>query len=571
MAVPRLRLHGAETETAVAIPAPLDAGDVALVRRVMALQAQGRFAEADRSLTEVDSPLLMGTILAQRYLGPYHRSTVAELRDWLALYADLPAAPAIYDLLLTRLPKGAEPPPRPVRVMPSVSERSVGVIDLDETAEPDVARQRGLDRTVHNLADRGNLSGALHAIDRARGVGPAYAALLRAEVAQKMFFRNRDVDALAVATTALDTVPADRQTGLTGYVAGLSAWRLHRPVLARQMFEAAADAGLATPQQRVAVALWAARTSHRLHDQARAEFWLRRAANGPTTLHGLIARRMLDRLDGSLSGTAVLTQADVDVVADTPAGRRAFALLQVGRDTLAEEEFRQLWSRARDDAAFGRSLALVASTFGMTDLASLLSDTIADAAGRAAPEPRLPLPHLRPASGFKVSPALIYALTRLESNFNAKAVSAAGARGLMQIMPMTARYVAGMSGGGDLRLHDPSVNLDIGQRYLAYLARLDGIDDNLLHLLASYNSGPGYFLRWANSVRDDGDPLMFLEAIPVHETRAFVTGVLTYSWLYAAQMHLPAHSLDAIAAGHFPRFTPAAAGHRLTGRTSPRS
>jgi soluble lytic murein transglycosylase len=74
-------------------------------------------------------------------------------------------------------------------------------------------------------------------------------------------------------------------------------------------------------------------------------------------------------------------------------------------------------------------------------------------------------------------------------------------------------------------------------------------------MLASYNSGPGNFLRWGAEIRDNGDPLLFIEAIPVVETRAFVAHALVYSWIYAARMHLPASSLDELSAGEFPRFT----------------
>ena len=79
-------------------------------------------------------------------------------------------------------------------------------------------------------------------------------------------------------------------------------------------------------------------------------------------------------------------------------------------------------------------------------------------------------------------------------------------------------------------------------------------------MLASYNSGPGNFLRWGADIRDNGDPLLFIEAIPVAETRSFVPRVLVYSWIYAARMHLPAPSLESMAAGEFPRFTPAGEG-----------
>ncbi len=133
----------------------------------------------------------------------------------------------------------------------------------------------------------------------------------------------------------------------------------------------------------------------------------------------------------------------------------------------------------------------------------------------------------------------------------------------MQIMPVTARYVMGSGSPGGPDLHDPSLNLDVGQRYVAFLGRQDGIEGDLIRLLASYNAGPGSFLRWSGAVRDEDDPLLFIEAIPTDETRAFVQHVLTYTWIYAARLRLPAPSLDELAAGEFPRFTPLAPQGKL--------
>ncbi len=166
------------------------------------------------------------------------------------------------------------------------------------------------------------------------------------------------------------------------------------------------------------------------------------------------------------------------------------------------------------------------------------------------------MPRLRPAGGFQVDPALVYALTRVESNFDTDAISPAGARGLMQIMPATARSISGGMLYTQDRLHEPGYNLAIGQRYIAYLAQRDDTDSDLLRVLASYNCGPGNVAHWQAQLHDRGDPLLFMEAIPIAETRAFVRHVLLYSWLYAARMHLPAASLDEMAAGGFPRFKP---------------
>jgi soluble lytic murein transglycosylase-like protein len=222
-----------------------------------------------------------------------------------------------------------------------------------------------------------------------------------------------------------------------------------------------------------------------------------------------------------------------------------------------------LWPTARTDAVFGRSLLMVASAMGLTDLATQMVSSLEAQDGHRHDELGFPMPRLRPAGGFSIDPTVVYALARVESNFNTEAVSAAGARGLMQIMPATAQYLTGGSLFEPGRLHDPAWNLDIGQRYVAYLAKYDGIDNDLLRVLASYNSGPGNVSRWSAYVHDQGDPLLFIEAIPITETRAFVQHALLYSWIYAARMHLPASSLDALAVGEFPRFTQVGAERKM--------
>jgi soluble lytic murein transglycosylase-like protein len=132
----------------------------------------------------------------------------------------------------------------------------------------------------------------------------------------------------------------------------------------------------------------------------------------------------------------------------------------------------------------------------------------------------------------------------------------------MQIMPATASYVTGDSslrGGGVRRLHDPAFSLEVGQRYVAYLARHDQVEGDLIRVLAAYNNGPGNLSRWLPAVQHRTDPFLFIESIPVTETRSFVQRVLAYSWIYAARLGLPAPSLDALAAGQFPQLSDGAA------------
>ena len=256
-----------------------------------------------------------------------------------------------------------------------------------------------------------------------------------------------------------------------------------------------------------------------------------------------------------------LGEADIEAVAAHPGGLRAFALLQIGQPDRAEDELRLLWPHAEAAPGFARALMLVAEQAGLGELAAQIADRVERADGRPRPRTRFAVPRLRPAGGFTADPALVYAIARTESNFDPSLVSQAGARGLMQIMPATARFLAGIAERPDGEtatlpaLHDPAVNLSLGQRYLNFLAATEVVGGDKLRLLASYNSGPTAFARWSAAIRDFGDPLLFIEAIPIDETRAFVPRVLAHTWLYASRLRLPAPSLGELAGGAWPRYT----------------
>jgi soluble lytic murein transglycosylase len=548
------RSHDKPTE--VVFPRPLRPADVALMRRIFAFQSRGDTQAAIAATSELDDPLLLGNVLAERYLGRYHRSTVDELSGWLERYRDLADAPAIHALLLTRLPKGAIAPPAPETALPARAAERETVFEDNEPTRNDLLRRPVLDRTVLERAQRGDTASALRLIAATRGLSHAYAAQLRAEVAQVAFTRNEDIDALRIAQSALRDIAREDQPALAFYIGGLAAWRLDRIEAARVLFEAGAGVPNTTSRLRATSAFWASRASRSLHDAVATVKWLQVAAHEPPTFHGLLARRILRMDTGVPPSGDLLSQADVDAVAATPRGWRAFALLQIGQSDRADAELRGLWAEVSANPVFGRSLLMVASTAGLTACAERMADLIRSPDGRADDASHVPVPPLRPAGGFSIDPSLVYALARTESNFDTKAVSPAGARGLMQIMPITAQYVMGDLSFSPDRLHDPSANLEVGQRYISQLARLDGIDNDLIRLLASYNSGGGSVHRWSADIHDNGDPLLFIEAIPIAETRSFVPQVLLYSWLYAARLHLPAASLDALAANEFPRFTP---------------
>ncbi|MCG8671665.1 MAG: transglycosylase SLT domain-containing protein, partial [Pseudomonadales bacterium] len=140
----------------------------------------------------------------------------------------------------------------------------------------------------------------------------------------------------------------------------------------------------------------------------------------------------------------------------------------------------------------------------------------------------------------------VYSLIRQESAFSPKAKSGAGALGIMQIMPSTARQVsrsAGIKLKTKHQLLDPHKNIKIGTAYLGQL--LKRFDGNLVLATAAYNAGPHRAKRWQPKHKPmDGD--IWIETIPIHETRNYVKNIFTYQAIYRRNLGMEARLSDSL-------------------------
>jgi soluble lytic murein transglycosylase-like protein len=334
------------------------------------------------------------------------------------------------------------------------------------------------------------------------------------------------------------------------FIEGLADWKAGALDEAAAVFANGAAMTGISDDDRAASAFWAARAALRRQQPDAYLNWLQQAASTGGTFYGMLAGRLLGQGFGPTGIAATLTEADVIAVDATAQGHLAFALLQVGERAQAALALRALWPQIRNAPDFGRSVMAVAARAGLVDVTIALAGTLPNPVGEIAGA-RLPLPALHPANGFTIDPALVYALARTESGFDAHAVSPVGARGLMQLMPQTALSMRRSQDIGG-SIYDPSNNLALGQAYIRYLGEQPGIDNNLVTILASYNAGPGAASAWYQNLTSSSDPLLFIETIPTDQTRRFVKQVLADSWIYAEEIGLKPTSLDELAAGNFP-------------------
>jgi peptidoglycan lytic transglycosylase len=264
----------------------------------------------------------------------------------------------------------------------------------------------------------------------------------------------------------------------------------------------------------------------------------------PSSYYGVLAAQHSGRTTPPVAhfspAAATLPADPLEPLQADAAYARVEALRAVGLESFADEEMAEMARRALGDPKllYALSAAYVQDTRYHLALRILrrhfypLVQTAAAAVPRAFWEMLYPIgwqSELREAAGrAAIDPLLVAAVVREESSFYPKARSRVGARGLMQLMPETARPMAEARRMGlhnPELLDDPATNLEIGSAYLGVLLREFG-DARLA--AAAYNAGPARVREWWGTRRSD-DLEVWVEQIPFDETRGFVKRVML-SW-----------------------------------------
>ncbi|MDK9719557.1 MAG: lytic transglycosylase domain-containing protein [Rhodospirillales bacterium] len=542
------------------LPRLLSAEDAARYDKAIAFQEKANWAAADKEMAKLADPLLKGWLLAERYLSSGYKPKVAEIRDWMARYADHPEAAQIYKLVGKG--KAAKSAKRPVMngYLRGFSEGSgigeeVGSWKVSEkkSDKPLSAKERALEKAWSSNFRKQLREGD---VDSARKLleSPKARQLLddvtydeaRIALATGYFLRTRDEEALELAGQAAqrsgDEVPGAH------WIAGLAAWRLDRIENARLHFETLANRENAQPGLMAAAAFWAGRANLALKRPEMVDYWFTIAASQPRSFYGLLSHRMRGLPIRFEDSNVLFTEDDAALLMNHAGARRALALIQLDETEEAEREFRKLYDGA--SPSLSKALLGAAKLADMPGLAIRLGGVLSDRDGRMHDSALYPVPPWKPEGGWRIDRALVYALMRQESAFNPAAKSKAGARGLMQLMPGTARLVGGRQEAKQVM--NPEKNIELSQRYIETLLKDPGIDGNLFLLAAAYNGGPGKAMRWERQSDHRDDPLLLLESIPSRETRAYIKRIMANLWMYRARLRQPNPELDHLAAGEWP-------------------
>ncbi len=545
----------------VNLPTVLSSADAALYRQIFDLQDKARWKEADKLIAKLSDKLLLGHVYFERYLqSTRYRASYRELSGWMSKYRDHPGADQVYKLALNRRPHGASRPATP----------NLPAIVIERPRDPYAGRAsfqalsasrqhyiRHTQRLVRIYVHRGQPSRALALINSHKSQRMFNSVSLdesRAHIASGYYHAGDNRKALELGGPAADR--SGTEIPAAYWWAGLAAWRLGDYGTAAHQFSALAKSDVKSGWTVAAAAFWAAR-SYLLDEQPReVNQYLHIAAEHPRTFYGMLATRSLGVEPPLVWNRPAMDKQAWKALTHETRVRRAIGLIQVGQDESAERELKLAANHMSRDA--GRALVNVAIEYNLPSLALRTGRILSQTADENYDLALYPLPDWEPSNGFTIDRALVFAVMRQELNFRTRAKSHAGARGLMQLMPRTASFMAGKRFHGSHRaqLFDPEVNMSLGQKYVEHLLDDPNIDGDLFFTVAAYNGGPGNLRKWRRRTDFQGDPLLFIESIPLFETRDYVERVLTNLWIYRYRLGQPAPSLDSIASGEWPTYAP---------------
>jgi soluble lytic murein transglycosylase len=286
-------------------------------------------------------------------------------------------------------------------------------------------------------------------------------------------------------------------------------------------------------------AYWAGRAAEQMGDMAKAQDWYRTAAKGMTSFYGqLAAAHLNDGRQLQLAGTAKPTAKEKALFDKRELVRVIRMLTALGEGDRTRLFLTKLMELSSRPAEY-QLIAALAMEINRKDFAVAVAK---EARTRGTEMIDYLYPVIKLPGGKEPEPALVLGVIRQESAFEVGAVSDAGARGLMQLLPGTAKGVAKQAGikYAQKRLStDPSYNITLGRAYLdELLSRFGG---SYVLTAAAYNAGPNRVRDWIATYGDprqrSTDVIDWIESIPFDETRNYVMRIIENTQVYRARLN----------------------------------
>ncbi|MBO4480201.1 MAG: transglycosylase SLT domain-containing protein [Alphaproteobacteria bacterium] len=532
----------------------LEDADESLYSQIFMLQDSEKFSVAQKLEHQVSDPILMNEVLYQRYFSKTYHTKGTEVQDWMNKYNDMPGAAR-----MEKLAKLKKVTVKSARV-PSMLTGGVSI----ETAQSETwtakqysgstdknitkfkkAIRGGSTKTARNILEDKSFKRKLTESDYGRLAGRlsyVYYTNGEYELAKKWGFIASD---------------AESEYGL--WTMGLIYFKEQKYKESEKYFSKILQLKQINNARKTEAAFWAGRAADMRGERSKARDYWQIAATHPMAFYGALAATMMGNVPEYEFFEQEFTYEDIEELRRDKYGKMALALLQVNRRERAEAYLKYMITSKVSDRNL-HAINAIATAYGLPRVAIQASGVIRDRGILEIDDDviytaQYPLPDWEPMGGWSIDRALLLAITKQESGFRTNVTSNAGANGLMQIMPSTAKRVARANkvNMSDIDMSNPEHNMFLGQQYIVDLLMHPNINNNIIKMLIAYNAGMGSLVKFEKSF-DTKDPLLYIESFPAYETRGYIKRVMANLWLYRARLGQPLTTLKVLADSEWPLY-----------------
>ncbi|MDE5615231.1 MAG: lytic transglycosylase domain-containing protein [Alphaproteobacteria bacterium] len=532
----------------------LDDENASLYTQIFMLQGKEKIDAAMRLEKQLTDDLLMGEVLYQRYISKTYHTKGREVAAWQQKYYNMPGAERMEKLAkIKKVSVRSAKLPRVITGGASIeaaqsetwtAKKYSGETDKKITKFKRAIRS-GSTKTARTILQESAFRRKLTESDYGRLAGRlAYVYYTNGEyeLAKKWGFVASD---------------AESEYGL--WTMGLLYFKEEKFAESEKYFSRILDLNQINNARKTEAAFWAGRAADFNGRRSRAREYWNIAAAHPMAFYGALSATMLGHTPQYEFFEQDCTEDDLDALRETKYGKIALALLQVEQNERAEQYLKLLITSNASDRTL-HAVNSVATAYALPRLSIQASSVVRDRGileidDNIIYSAQYPLPNWEPMGGWSIDRALLLAITKQESNFRTNAKSGAGASGVMQLMPSTAKLVARNNkvSMADIDISNPEHNMFLGQQYIVDLLAHPNIENNIIKMLVAYNAGMGTLVKFEKSF-ETYDPLLYIESFPAYETRGYIKRVMSNLWLYRARLNQPLTSMKDLADGDWPLY-----------------
>ena len=528
--------------------------DAAIYAQIFMLQDKEKIESAKRLEAKLTDKFLMNEVLYQRYTSKTYHTRGVELQNWMGKYYDMPGAERLYKI--AGIKKAAVHKPGTPHIvtgkeyietaqsetwtMKKYNDRTTKTINNFKKAI-----RNGSSKTARRILEDKSFKAKISDSDYGRLCGRLsflYYTNGEYELAKKWGFVASD---------------AKSEYGL--WSMGLLYFKEQKYVESQKYFSKILDLTQINNARKTEAAFWAGRAADINGNRVDAEKYWEIAASHPMSFYGALASTMLGHAPEYEFFDQECSDEDIVTLRENKYGKKALALIQVGRKDRAEQYLKYLVTAKSSDKML-HAVNAVSSMYGLPSVSILVSGVMRDRGVLEINDDiiysaQYPLPNWEPMGGWSIDRALLLAITKQESGFKPTAKSNVGANGVMQLMPGTAKLVARKNSVkmSDIDMSNPEHNMFLGQQYIVDLLQQPLVNNNIIKMLIAYNAGIGNLAKFEKSF-ETKDPLLYIESFPAYETRNYIKRVMSNLWLYRARLNQPLTALEELTDGKWPYY-----------------